>query len=86
MLVSHGLWSMKSDTDCTSLLHERQQTITMRNNVLLKNTARSHLHSYLVSGMSRGLTTRVTLTRVSRRRLGSLLDGGRPASDFISVP
>jgi hypothetical protein len=58
------------DTHC-QMLHEQQQTISMRSNVrewthvLLVNTPCSHLKSFCVTGVSCGLATGETLTRVS---------------------
>jgi hypothetical protein len=54
------------------MLHEYLQTISMRSNirewtyVLLVNTSRSHLHSFCATGVSSGLSTRMTLTRALR--------------------
>jgi hypothetical protein len=59
-----------------------QQTISMRSNVrewthvLLVNTPCSHLHGFGSTGVSSGLATRVTLTRVSRGRLGESISWG----------
>jgi hypothetical protein len=56
--------------------------ISMRSNVrewthiLLVNTPCSQLHSLCASHVSSGLATRVTLTRVSRGRLGESIAGG----------
>jgi hypothetical protein len=56
--------------------HEQQQMIAMRSNVrewthvLLVNTPCLHLHSFCATGVSSGLATRVTLTRVSRGEVG----------------
>jgi hypothetical protein len=64
------------------MLHKQQQTISIRSNVrewthvLLANTPRSHLHSFCATGVSSGLATRVTLTRVSRGRLGEFITWG----------
>jgi hypothetical protein len=64
------------------MLHEQQQTISMRSNVrewthvLLMNTPCSHLHRVCATGVSSGLATRVTLTRVSRGRLGESIYTG----------
>jgi hypothetical protein len=69
------------DTHCY-MLHEQQQTISMRSNVqelthvLLMNTPCSHLYSFCASGLSSDLATRVTLTRVSRGRLGESITRG----------
>jgi hypothetical protein len=58
------------------MLHERQEMILMPSNarewthVLLISTPCSHLHSFCATGVSSGLATRVTLTRMSRGRLG----------------
>jgi hypothetical protein len=55
------------------MLHEQQQTILMRSNVwewthfLLVNTPCSHLHSLCATGVSSGLATMVTLTRMPLR-------------------
>jgi hypothetical protein len=55
--------------------------IAMRSNVrhwthvLFVNTACSHLHSFCATGVSSGLATRVTLTRVSRCSLESITGG-----------
>jgi hypothetical protein len=57
------------------MLHEQRQTISMRSNVReltrvrLVKTPCSHLHSFCAAGVSSGLATRVTLTRVSLGRL-----------------
>jgi hypothetical protein len=73
------------------MLHQKQQTILMRGSgrewtyVLLVNTPCSHLHSFCATGVSSGLATRVTLTRLLRGSWESLLHGDGPASDFIFV-
>jgi hypothetical protein len=41
--------------------------------VLLVNTSCSHLHSFCATGVSSGLATRATLTRVSRSRMGQTI-------------
>jgi hypothetical protein len=69
------------DTHCY-ILHEQQQTISMRSNVRewthvqLVTTPCSHLHSFCATGVSSGLATRVTLTRVSWGRLEESITKG----------
>jgi hypothetical protein len=64
------------------MLQTQQQTIQMRSHVwewthvLLVNTPCSHLHSFCTTGVSSGLATRVTSTRVSRGRLGEPITRG----------
>jgi hypothetical protein len=79
------------DTQC-QMLHEQQQTISMRSNVrewthvLLMNTPCSHVYSVCATGVNSGLATKVTLTSVvGRGRWESLLHGAEPAP-FIFVP
>jgi hypothetical protein len=67
-VLSYSVLSCR-DVHCW-MLHEQQQTISMRSNVrewthvLLVNTQCSHLHSFCATGMSSGLATMVTLTSV----------------------
>jgi hypothetical protein len=44
------------------------------------------LHSFCPAGVSSGLETRMTFTRVSRERLGDCYTEGGPAFDFIFLP
>jgi hypothetical protein len=79
------------DTHCL-MLHKQKQTISMQSNVrewthvLLVNTPCSQLHSFCKSGVSSGLATRVTLTRISGGKFGESTSGGGNASDFIFLP
>jgi hypothetical protein len=50
------------------------------------NTPRSHMHSFCATGVRIGLATRMTLTQVSRGKLGSRITGGESVSDFMFVP
>jgi hypothetical protein len=74
-----------------AMLHEEQQTISMRSNVqewthvLTVNTPCSHRHSFCATGVSSGLATRVTLTRVSRGRLGESLTRGLTFWFFVPI-
>jgi hypothetical protein len=51
--------------------------------VLLANTPRSHLHSFCATGVSSGLATWTTLTRVSREKLWEVCGS---VFDLIFVP
>jgi hypothetical protein len=60
----------------------KEANASMRNNVrewthlLLVNTPCWHLHSFCATGVSSGLATRATLTRVSHGRLGEPITRG----------
>jgi hypothetical protein len=73
VLLSYSILSCQ-DTRCL-MPREQQKTISMLStvrewtHVLHANTPCSHLHSFCATGVSRGLATMVTLTRVSRGKL-----------------
>jgi hypothetical protein len=72
------------------MLHEQQQTISMRSNVwerthvLLMNTKWSHLYSFSATGESSGLATRVTLKAEQSRSNSVPSHGAQPPSSHIS--
>jgi hypothetical protein len=74
VLLSHLVLSCQH-THCY-MVHKQQQMISMWRNVrewadiLLLNISCSHLHSFCATGVSSGLATMATLTRVSQGRLG----------------
>jgi hypothetical protein len=55
-----------------------QQLVAMRSDVtvLLVNAPYSHMHGFYIDGVSSGLATSVTLTRVSRGMLGESITRG----------
>jgi hypothetical protein len=65
------------------MLHEQQQTTSIRSTVretthfLLVNIPCSHLHNFCATGVSGGLATRVTLTRVSRVKFWNYFTSGQ---------
>jgi hypothetical protein len=63
-----------------------RRDIRKRINLLLMNTFRSHMHSFYAAGVSSGLATGLTLSRLSSGRQGESIACGGPASDFIVVP
>jgi hypothetical protein len=76
---------------CCWMLHELQQTISMRSNVrewthvLLVNTPCLHLHSFCAAGVSSSLATRWPWFKCYGASRESLLPWGGSASDFICI-
>jgi hypothetical protein len=73
------------------MLYEQQRTISRRSNVrewthvLLVNTPCLHQYNFWATGISSSLATRMTLARVSRRRLEESITWGWTCFYFIFV-